>query len=102
MDLNPGQRQKAPEPPRRSFGADLFVLAAIIAGLFSLIAMGKEWHQPFKSTVDIDLSPWMLPYYTMLSFLRGAVAYGLSLAFTLFYARWAGLRSMSENFSVGK
>ena len=72
MDLNPAQRQQTPEPQRRSFGADLFVLAAIIAGLFSLIATGREWHHPFQSKVDIDLSPWMLPYYTMLSFLREA------------------------------
>jgi hypothetical protein len=37
MDLNPAQRQQAPEPPRRSVGADLFVLAAIVGGLFSLL-----------------------------------------------------------------
>src|SRR5271170_2432174 len=100
MDLNPDQRQQAPEPPRRSFGADLFVLAAIIAGLFSLIAMGREWHHPFQSEVDINLSPWMLPYYTMLSFLRGAAAYVLSFLFTLFYARWAAYDRHAERFLV--
>jgi NitT/TauT family transport system permease protein len=100
MDLNPAQRQQAPEPPRRSFGADLFVLAAIIAGLFSLIAMGREWHHPFQSKVDIDLSPWMLPYYTMLSFMRGAVAYILSFLFTLFYARWAAYDRRAERFLI--
>jgi len=100
MDLNPAQRQQAPEPPRRSFGADLLVLAAIIAGLCSLIAMGREWHHPFQSKVDIDLSPWMLPYYTMLSFLRGAVAYILSFFFTLFYARWAAYDRHAERFLI--
>ena len=100
MDLNPAQPRHAPEPLRRSFGADLFVLAAIIAGLFSLIAMGREWHHPFESKVDIDLSPWMLPYYTMLSFLRGAAAYVLSLAFTLFYARWAAYDRHAERFLI--
>jgi NitT/TauT family transport system permease protein len=100
MDLNPAQRQQAPAPPRRSFGADLFVLAAIIAGLFSLIAMGKEWHQPFQSKIEINLSPWMLPYYTMLSFLRGAVAYLLSFMFTLFYARWAAYDRHAERFLI--
>jgi NitT/TauT family transport system permease protein len=100
MDLNPAQRQHAPEPPRRSFGADLFVLAAIIAGLCSLIAMGREWHQPFQSKVEVDLSPWMLPYYTMLSFLRGAVAYILSFLFTLFYARWAAYDRRAERFLI--
>jgi NitT/TauT family transport system permease protein len=100
MDLNPAQRQHAPEPPRRSVGADLFVLAAIVGGLFSLIAMGREWHHPFQSKVEIDLSPWMLPYYTMLSFLRGAVAYFLSFLFTLFYARWAAYDRQAERFLI--
>ncbi len=100
MDLNPAQRQHAPEPPRRSFGADLFVLAAIVAGLFSLISMGREWHHPFQSKVDIDLSPWYLPYYTMLSFGRGAIAYMLSFLFTLFYARWAAYDRRAERFLI--
>src|SRR5271156_606613 len=100
MDLNPAQRQHAPDPPRRSFGADLFVLAAIIAGLFSLISMGKEWHHPFQSKVDINLSPWYLPYYTMLSFLRGAIAYLLSFFFTIFYARWAAYDRHAERFLI--
>jgi NitT/TauT family transport system permease protein len=100
MDLNPAQRQQAPEPRRRSFGADVLVLVAILAGLFSLIAMGREWHHPFQSKVDINLSPWYLPIYTMYSFLRGALAYILSLLFTLFYARWAAYDRRAERFLV--
>jgi len=100
MDLNPAQRQHSPEPPRRSIGADLFVLAAIVAGIFSLIAMGREWHQPFQSKVEISLSPWMLPLYTMFSFLRGAGAYILSFFFTLFYARWAAYDRRAERFLI--
>ena len=100
MDLNPNQRRQSSEPPKRSFGPDLFVLVAIIAGLFSLIAMGREWHQPFQSKIDIDLSPWMLPYYTTLSFLRGAVAYVLSFLFTLWYARWAAYDRNAERFLI--
>ena len=100
MDLNPAQRRQAPEPPSRSIGADLLVLAAIVAGLCSLIAMGREWHHPFQSKVDISLSPWMLPYYTMLSFLRGAVAYVLSFLFTLWYARWAAYDRHAERFLI--
>jgi NitT/TauT family transport system permease protein len=100
MDLNPAQRQHVAQPARRSLGADVFVLTAIIAGLFSLIAMGREWHHPFQSKVDIDLSPWMLPYYTMLSFLRGAGAYVLSFLFTLWYARWAAYDRHAERFLI--
>jgi len=100
MDLNPAQRTPAPEGPQRSFVADFLVLAAIIAGLFSLIQMGREWHHPFQSKVDINLSPWYLPYYTLLSFLRGAVAYVLSFFFTLVYARWAAYDRQAERFLI--
>ena len=96
MATNPAQLQPATAPPRRSFGADFLVLAAIVALIFSLIDMGHEWHHPFQSKVDINLSPWYLPYYTMLSFMRGAVAYGMSFVFTLFYARWAAYDRNAE------
>ena len=100
MDLNPAQRRQAPEPPRRSVGADFFVLASVIAALLSMITMGREWHQPIQSKVEMDISPWMLPYYTMLSFMRGAGAYVLSFLFTLFYARWAAYDRQAERFLI--
>jgi NitT/TauT family transport system permease protein len=97
MDLNPQPR--APRP-RSTAWANLFVLAAIIGGIFSLMELGREWDHPFKSEVDISLSPWMLPYYTMLSFLRGALAYLLSFAFTLGYARWAAYDRQAERYLI--
>jgi NitT/TauT family transport system permease protein len=100
MDLNPAQRQKAPEPPRRSPGADILVLAAVVGTIFSLFALGREWHHPFQSKIEINLSPWMLPYYTTLSFMRGAVAYVLSFLFTLWYARWAAYDRQAERFLI--
>src|SRR5271154_6823631 len=100
MDLNPAQRLPTAAEPRRSFGADLLVLAAIIAGLFSLIEMGSEFRHPFENQVEIDLSPWWLPFYTMLSFIRGAVAYVLSFLFTLLYARWAAYDRRAERFLI--
>src|SRR5271155_1287026 len=100
MDLNPAQRRQVPEEQSRSLVADFLVLAAVITGLFSLIEMGREWQHPFQSKVDINLSPWYLPYYTMLSFLRGAVAYVLSFIFTLFYARWAAYDKQAERFLI--
>ena len=100
MDLNPAQRSPETAAAPRSFLADLLVLAALMAGLFSLIEMGREWHHPFQSKVEINLSPWYLPYYTMLSFLRGAVAYVLSFFFTLFYARWAAYDRGAERILI--
>jgi NitT/TauT family transport system permease protein len=97
MDLNP--QPQAPRP-RSTVWANLFVLAAILGGIFSLMELGREWDHPFKSQVDISLSPWMLPYYTMLSFLRGALAYILSFTFTLAYARWAAYDRQAERFLI--
>jgi len=99
MDLNPAQRQP-PEEPRRSSVADFAVLLAIVVGIFSLIQLGRQWHQPFQSKVSINLSPWYLPFYTMLSFMRGALAYVLSFFFTLFYARWAVYDRHAERFLI--
>jgi NitT/TauT family transport system permease protein len=100
MDLNPAQRRQNPQEPRHSYGADLLVLAFIVGGLFSLIEMGREWHQPFQNKISINLSPWYLPYYTLLSLLRGVGAYVLSLLFTLFYARWAAYDRQAERFLI--
>jgi NitT/TauT family transport system permease protein len=98
MDLNPAQRPVADE--RRSLGPDALVLAAIIGALFCLIETGREWHQPFQSNVAINLSPWWLPYYTVLSLGRGVLAYLLSFFFTLFYARWAAYDRRAERFLI--
>ncbi|MEI9998057.1 MAG: ABC transporter permease subunit [Verrucomicrobiota bacterium] len=97
MELNPQPEAPRPKSP---LWANLFVLAVIVAGIVSLLNMGSEWHQPFRSKVEINLSPLMLPYYTMLSFLRGVVAYGLSFVFTLWYARWAAYDRQAERFLI--
>jgi NitT/TauT family transport system permease protein len=100
MDLNPAQNRHAPEEPRRSILADIVVLAALIAVLFGSLTVGREWHHSFQRTVDINLSPWWLPYYTLLSLSRGVLAYGFSLVFTLFYARWAAYDRNAERFLI--
>jgi len=100
MDLNPAQNHPVAATPRRSVVADLLVVVALLGGLFGLVEMGREFSHPFESQVEINLSPWYLPYYTMLSFLRGAVAYGLSFAFTLVYARWAAYDRQAERFLI--
>jgi len=98
MDLNPAQTQQA--PPRRSALADVLVLVMVLIGIFSLIEMGRQWHQPFQRKLDINMSPWYLPFYTLLSFSRGAIAYLLSFVFTLFYARWAAYDRAAERFLI--
>jgi len=100
MDLNPAQRRQAPEEPRHSFLADFVILAALLAVLFGSLEVGREWHQPYHRTVEIHLSAWWLPFYTLLSFSRGVIAYGFSIVFTLFYARWAAYDRNAERFLI--
>jgi NitT/TauT family transport system permease protein len=100
MDLNPAQRAPFASEPRRSALADVAVLALILIGIFSLIESGRQWHQPFKYEVNLNMSPWYLPFYTLLSFSRGAMAYVLSILFTLFYARWAAYDRNAERFLI--
>ncbi len=97
MDLNPHLESAK---PKSSFWANVFVTSVVVGAIFSLINMGHEWHQPFQSEVNIDLSPWMLPYYTLRSFLRGALAYILSFLFTLWYARWAAYDRQAERYLI--
>jgi NitT/TauT family transport system permease protein len=100
MDLNPAERVHFEAEPRRSTLADVALLVLILVGIFSLIEMGGQWHQPFQRKLDINMSPWYLPFYTLLSFSRGAIAYGLSFIFTLFYARWAAYDRTAEKFLI--
>ena len=65
--------------------ADLSVVTLVCAVLYGVVRVAKHWQAPLQPTVEISLSIWALPAYTLLSLLRGFVAYGLSLAFTLVY-----------------
>lgn len=72
---------------------DRWVDAAILLSLggliFGLISLTRQWTGTLRPTVEIDLSPWALPKYTLLSLSRGLAAYVLSFAFTLLYGYWA-------------
>lgn len=81
----------------RAFGlVDLVVLAALGTIVYGLISVGSEWSGVLRPTVEINLSPWALPRYTILSLFRGFAAYGLSLIFTLIYGRVAAYNQRAE------
>ena len=82
-------------PPRhagvawRSLASDALLLAAALGFMASLIPVIREWQGGLRTAVTIDLSPWALPGYAILSFWRGFLAYLLSLLFALGYGYWA-------------
>jgi NitT/TauT family transport system permease protein len=68
---------------------DLLVVIGLGGLLFALVGFGREWTSVQRPAIEIDLSPWALPRYTMFSLARGLLAYLISLGFTLVYGFWA-------------
>lgn len=88
-----------PGPPRAWWidGLVVLVLCAIIAGM---IGLAQRWAAPLRPAVEIDLSPWALPRYTLYSLERGCAAYALSLVFTLIYGTVAAYNHRAERIMV--
>src|SRR5437773_7007209 len=85
---------------RRSSAADAGVIALLLATIYALIAYGREWEATFHRAVDIDLSLYSLPYYTLFSALRGLAAFSLSLTFTLVVGYWAAKSPKAERLLI--
>ena len=64
---------------RRFSWVDLLVVVALGGLLYAVIALAGEWRAEHKATVQINLSPWALPGYTLMSLARGLIAYVISL-----------------------
>ena len=77
-------------PERRAgWWVDALVLLAIGALIFGIRRTGVNWRHPLPPSEPIDLSPAALPRYALFSFVRGWIAYFISLLFTLTVASWA-------------
>jgi len=86
---------------RRSVSwVDPLVFLALAALLYSLVGVGKEWNGVLRPKVDIDLSPLALPKYTFFSLVRGFVAYGISLVFTIVYGYVAAYNRRAEKVMI--
>ena len=82
---------------RRAFAwPDLLVLAAITGVIYGLVGLAGEWGGSLRPAVEIDLSPWALPRYTLLSMSRGFAAYGISFVFTIAYGYAAASSKTAE------
>ncbi len=69
---------------QRFFGIpDLAILLLVATIIYGVVAIAQEWRSEFHPVTQINLSVWALPYYTLLSGIRGTVAYFISLSFTL-------------------
>jgi len=96
----PGASAPAPPPARGSWWVDLLIVIALAALIAGVIALARRWTAPLRPTVDIDLSLWALPKYTLLSLARGVAAYTLSLLFTLVYGSIAAHNRIAERVMI--
>jgi NitT/TauT family transport system permease protein len=79
---------------------ELVLLAALAGAVLAFAFVARQWTGVQRPTVDIDLSLRALPKYALLSFTRAAVAYGLSLGFTLLVAYWAAKDPAAERILI--
>jgi NitT/TauT family transport system permease protein len=85
---------------RRLGWADLAVVGALGGVVFAATRFTHGAALPLRPTVEIDLSPWALPGYALLSLSRGLAAYAISLVFTLAYGYWAARDHRAERVLV--
>ena len=83
-----------------SYWIDGLLLVATGALVAGVVALARRWTAPMQPTIEIDLSVWALPRYTLLSLARGLAAYLLSLVFTLVYGTVAAYSRSAERIMI--
>jgi len=79
---------------------DVLVFVAFIGLVAGLVGAASRWARPLTPSGSIDLSPWSLPRYAGLSTMRMAIAYILSLVFSIAYARIAVANRRAERIMI--
>lgn len=79
----------------RAFGwMDLAVFGLLVALIYAIVTVAREWSGPLKPVTEIHTEARYLPLYALFSLTRGVCAYGVSFLFTMVYgyamARAAG------------
>ncbi|HZL69292.1 MAG TPA: ABC transporter permease subunit [Candidatus Limnocylindrales bacterium] len=79
---------------------DFVIFAAGLSVFYVILLLGRTWLGPFNPQVEISRDPTKLPLYAAYSLLRIAVAYVLSLAFTLVYGYVAAYNPKAERIMI--
>jgi NitT/TauT family transport system permease protein len=79
---------------------DLPILFSGLALFYALLSLTHYWLAPANAQAEIHLQPSALPKYAMYSVLRIAIAYALSLAFSLVYGYIAAYHAKAERFMI--
>ncbi len=71
---------------QRLFGwADLAVFSLLVAFIYAVVTVAREWSGPLQPVAAIHTEARYLPVYALFSLTRGVCAYGVSFIFTMFY-----------------
>ena len=79
---------------------DAVIFFLIATTIYGVISIGMEWRSEFHPVTEISLSYRSLPFYTLLSAIRGLVAYGISLTFTLVVGYFAAHSPRAEKIII--
>jgi NitT/TauT family transport system permease protein len=85
---------------RPAWWIDGLIFLAVVAAAYGIVVAASRWASPLTSQEHIDLSAGSLPQYAGLSTLRMALAYSLSLVFSLVYARIAVASRSAERIMI--
>lgn len=83
-----------------SLATDIPVAFAGLSLFYGLLSLAHYWEAPANIHTQIDLSPRALPVYALFSVTRLAVAYVLSLAFSLTYGYIAAHNTKAERLMI--
>jgi NitT/TauT family transport system permease protein len=79
---------------------DLLIIGVGLALFYGVVTLARTWLGPFTPSVLISKRPSALPGYTAYSVLRMAVAYVLSLGFSLIYGYVAAYYPKAERLMI--
>jgi hypothetical protein len=95
-----GDASEPPRVPPTPRWIDALMLCVVAAVAYGIMRAAAEWRAPLSPNVRVSLSARQLPYYAGLSTLRMAIAYVLSLAFSIAYARIAAGSRAAERLML--
>ena len=105
--MSPSSKSSSGAPPWGVFPAtvpsllrDLPILMAGWAVFYGLLTFARYSTGPVNTQAEISLHPGALPKYALFSIMRIAIAYFLSLGFTLVYGYVAAYNAKAERFMI--
>jgi NitT/TauT family transport system permease protein len=79
---------------------DLPIFLAAFSVFYAFLAMARQWIAPVSPQTEIDLRPGALLEYAMFSVVRIAIAYWISLVFSVAYGYVAAYNAKAERLMI--